>query len=246
MARWSARLPDAGVTGAWSLDHLSDPPAFWHAVTETTLHHLDLGAADVAAQERSIGAVTAAIESYVRDAEDEASAVPVGNAREHVAELRRAASALAQALDAPRSPAVVRAETLIEEMADHDRALSFHVLGESAHAFVAACDRALTRLDALGKERHFAPGEAWVQFIAALADAFEAATGGAATASKGPAADRPSRFVHFAHAIQSLLPARFWRHPAARATVSPGATFSEAAAKAIAARRAQSRRRAGK
>jgi len=235
MARWSPKLPTASVTNAWSLDDLTDPPGFWLAVEAATAHHL--GSAGAWVPE----AVAAAIESYVRDAEDEAAAVPVGDARAHVADLRRAAAAFAQALHPQRTSAVAQAETLIEEMADHDAAVSFRILLDSAHAFVAACDRALARLGALAKSRHFAPGEAWERFIAALADAFEAAIGRPATAAKDRDAARVSPFVQFAHAIQVLLPRQFWRHPAATArspaASEPGVAFAQAVARALAARR---------
>jgi len=233
MARWSAKLPTASVTASWSLDDLPDPPAFWRDVAETTARHL--GSADG-------DAVAAAIENYVRETEDETTAVPVGSAQARVAELRRAASAFAQALAAPRTPAAAQAETLIEETAGHDGAVSFRVLSDAAHAFVAACDRALARLDALREEGHFAPGGAWARFIAALAAAFEQATGRPATAAKDPAVAQTSPFVRFAHAIQMLLPPRFWRHPVAGAASSPAAepsvTFTEAVAKALAVWRA--------
>jgi hypothetical protein len=233
MARWSAKLPTASVTASWSLDDLPDPPAFWRSVAETTARHLSSADSD---------AVAAAIETYVRETEDETTAVPVGSAQARVVELRRAASAFAQALAAPRTPAAAQAETLIEDMAEHDRTASFRVLSDSTHAFVAACDRALAQLEALREEGHFAPGEAWARFIAALAGAFEKATGRAATAAKDRSVTQTSPFVRFAHAIQMLLPPRFWRHPVAtpesRPAPEPSVTFNEAVAKVLAARRA--------
>jgi hypothetical protein len=243
MARWSAKLPDAGVMAAWSFDDLPDPAAFWRAVATVTAQHLATEGTET--QERVAGAVAAAIEDYVRDAQDEAAAVPLGRARERVAELRRSAAAFAQALGAPRSAATAPAESLIEEMAD-DSAPPFGALFASTNAFVAACDRALARLDALGRERHFAPGEAWDLFVAALAGVFEQATGRPATAAKDPKVAQASRFVRFAHAIQMSLPPRFWRHPVATAkspaTPAPGVTFNEAVAKALAVRRAGRKR----
>jgi hypothetical protein len=189
VARWSPKLPGGGVIGAWSLDDLPDPPAFWHKVAKATARHLS--PADDDTRESTERAVAAAIENYVRDTEDEASAVPVGAAQARAAEVRRAASALAQALSARACPRVAQAESLIEEAAGGDPALSLRALHDGAHALVAACDRALTWLEVLAGERHFAPGEAWARFIAALADTFEAATGEAATAWKGPGAERP-------------------------------------------------------
>jgi hypothetical protein len=234
MARWSAKLPTASVTGSWSLDDLPDPPAFWRSVAEATTRHLGPADGD---------AVAAAIENYVRDAEDEASAVPVAAAQARAAEVRRVAFALAHALGAPRTPKVAQAESLIEEAAGGDPALSFRALLDGAHALVAACDRALARLDQLAGERHFVPGEAWERFIAALADAFEPAAGRPATAAKDRDLAQISPFVRFAHAIQTLLPPRFWRHPVAtansQATADPGDAFSLAVAKALTVRRAR-------
>src|SRR5207302_1086777 len=109
MARWSPKLPTASVLNSWSLDDLPDPAGFWGAVGTATAQHL--APDDAPAWEQARLAVAAAIESYVRDAEDEASAVPIAAARERVAELRRAASALAQTVDAPRSPASAQAES---------------------------------------------------------------------------------------------------------------------------------------
>src|SRR5207302_802417 len=89
VARWSPKLPTASVLNSWSLDDLPDPAGFWGAVGTATAQHL--APDDAPAWEQARLAVAAAIESYVRDAEDEASAVPIAAARERVAELRRAA-----------------------------------------------------------------------------------------------------------------------------------------------------------
>jgi hypothetical protein len=238
MARWSAKLPTASVIASWTLDELPDPPAFWRAVTATAAHHL--AAPDTAAQERIVGAVAVAIENYVRDAEDEATAEPVARTKKRVAELRRSALAFVQALGAPRAEGATQAESLIEEMAG-DSMPSFGALFATVNAFVVACNRALARLDELAGERHFAPGWAWDRFIAALADAFEQATGRPATAAKDLSMVRASRFVLFAHAIQVLLPGRLWRHQVVtakgKAPPEPSAAFNYAVAEALAVRR---------
>lgn len=238
MARWSAKLPTASVIASWSLDDLPDPPGFWRAVAATAADHL--APPDTAAEDGIVRAVATAIENYVRDAEDEAAAVPVARTKQRVAELRRSALAFVQALGAPRAEGATQAESLIEEMADESTP-SFGALFAAANAFVVACNRALGRLDELAGERHFAPGEAWDRFVAALADAFEQATGRPATAAKDLSVARASRFVRFAHAIQTLLPRRLWRHPVAtaksRARPEPSATFNHAVAEALAVRR---------
>ena len=233
MSRTSHKLPT--LRAAWTLDDLPDGERFWQRVEATLRRHL--GEPGAAAGR----AAAAAIEEYVLAAQAEANAVPLARAEARVAELRRTAAAFWQALWRERRDGATEAESLIEQMSDHRPDLALRALGKLAGDFVSACDRAQEELAALARGKHGAPGAAWTQFIAALADLFEAATATPATASKDRTAAQPSRFVRFAHAMQSLLPWTFWRHPRAtknsRRAAEPSAAFTLAVAKALAARR---------
>jgi hypothetical protein len=234
MPRHSAKLPDAGVAAAWSLD-LADG-VFADRLAAVLRRHL--GAADAA----RVAAFSEIVADYVGDTELEGAAVPAAEVAARIAELRAGAAAFWRALEAPRSDANAAAESLIGQAGEHRRALGFGPLIGLMADFVTTCDGALGRLDAVASQSHFVPGEAWVRFVARLADGFEA-SGRRASAAKG--ARRASAFVGFAFAVQSLLPPRFWRHPVATpntvADAAPSATFGEAVARALAARNGRAR-----
>jgi len=193
------------------------------------------------------------VDAYVFSLQDESNAPKISEAKNVVDALKKQFEAFQAALNA--EPLSVRNE-IDEHIEDYLakrnrfelrrvgepqnrseiglRGPRLSVIAELAGELVVACEYARAKLTEHEGRDYYRLGEAWGDFIRALAGCWEATTGKRATASKSRKSRRKqSPFVVFAFSIQRLLPAMFRQHLGGKKSVDyphPPASFGEAVA----------------
>jgi len=221
MTYYKSRLPSSSVNAAWS--------------TDTITEFQDKLLAAVASQEISLGdsqgrELRKIVNDYVFSWQDEQSSETVDDGRESLRRLRKSALAFQIELN-QYQPLAGRNEVdrLIERflaeknfelrrvgaitsppnMRPYDLEPRISVIADLVGEFVAACDHADAELDTYKGRKFFRPGEAWDDFICALAKYYQGELRGDVHASKR---GKASAFPRFAFTIQCTLPKRFWNH----------------------------------
>ena len=225
MAYYKPRLPSTSVTGAWSTD---TNPEFQEKLL-AAVASLDMSLNDSQAKQlRKI------VEDYASYWQAEQASEPVDDARKFSLRLRKAASAFQVALNQYQpsrgwvSGGRKELDRLIEEFLakkfelrrvgaatsppnidPYELEPRISVIADLVGEFVAGCDYADTALKGYEGQKFFKPGEAWDDFIYALAKYYRDELRGDLHASKR---GRASKFPRFAFAVQCTLPERFWLH----------------------------------
>src|SRR5262245_33163214 len=204
MPRRSSKLPSATATGLWSIDM---DPEFQRKLKRVARPHAGL---------RKI------LSDYVFAAQAEKSAAKVADAKKVADALKKRFEAFAAALNAGPLPVRNEIDAHIEDcLAQRNRfelrrvgdprdpseitsGLRLSVIADLAGELVVACEYARQRLTEHEGQDYYRPGQAWGDFISALAGWWKTMTGTRATASKGRYKQSP--FVVFAFLVQRLLP----------------------------------------
>jgi len=199
------------------------------------------------------------VDAYVFSLQDESNAPKINDARNAVDALKKQFEAFQAALNG--GPPSVRNEinALLEDyLATRNRfelrrvgepqnrsemglrGPKLPVIAELAGELVVACEYARGKLTEHEGRDYYRTGEAWDDFISALAGWWEAQTGKRATASKGH--HKQSPFVRFAFSVQCLLPngdpPMFRQHMGSSTSVDyPPPSFGEAVADVLRQRR---------